>query len=154
MSDLRHQHANTRLYHANTGYPLTLTFLTYLEELEALWNNKKLDLAASSALLAAIVSGDPLAMKSAVEDAKDLIRRGAPLLATLEMPLHVAVRGGHLDALKALLSAGAPLEAKDGNGRTALQVNDQWHVISVYGLFRLHYILMSANPYGIGISYI
>lgn len=92
-------------------------------DLEALWNSSKADLAAGNALLAAIASeNDAPALLSAVESAKALIRRGAPLLGTSEMPLHAAVRAGRLDALRALLAAGAPLEAKDGNGRTALQV--------------------------------
>ena len=95
-------------------------------DLEALWNSSKADLAAGNALLAAIASeNDEAALLSAIEGARALIQRGAPLLGTSEMPLHAAVRAGRLVALRALLAAGAPLEAKDGNGRTALQVGGE-----------------------------
>lgn len=38
------------------------------------------------------------------------------------LPLHLAAAGGCVDVVQALLAAGAPLEAKDGKGLTALQV--------------------------------
>jgi len=38
------------------------------------------------------------------------------------LPLHLAAAGGHLDVVRALLAAGAPLEATEGKGQTALQV--------------------------------
>ncbi len=38
------------------------------------------------------------------------------------LPLHLAAAGGCVDLVLALLAAGAPLEARDGKGLTALQV--------------------------------
>ena len=38
-------------------------------------------------------------------------------------PLHAAARGGSADAVKILLDAGADIEARDGNGWTALRVS-------------------------------
>jgi ankyrin repeat protein len=40
------------------------------------------------------------------------------------LPLHLAAAGGWVDVVQALLAAGAPLEAKDGKGLTALQVGE------------------------------
>ncbi|MCH7911223.1 MAG: ankyrin repeat domain-containing protein, partial [Candidatus Hydrogenedentes bacterium] len=37
-------------------------------------------------------------------------------------PLHFAASRGHVDVVEALLGAGADAEARDGNGRTALDV--------------------------------
>ncbi len=42
--------------------------------------------------------------------------------ASGQPPLHVAARGGCVEALRALAAAGAELEAKDAHGRTALLV--------------------------------
>lgn len=38
------------------------------------------------------------------------------------MSLQVATQKGMVEAVRALVAAGAPLEAEDGQGRTALQV--------------------------------
>lgn len=39
------------------------------------------------------------------------------------LPLHLAAAGGCVGVVLALLAAGAPLEARDGKGLTALQVH-------------------------------
>ena len=39
-----------------------------------------------------------------------------------ETPLHVAVRRGHVAVVKLLLDRGAPIAAKDADGRTALRI--------------------------------
>ena len=43
-------------------------------------------------------------------------------LMTGSAPLHAAARGGSAEAVKAVLDAGADIEARDGNGWTALRV--------------------------------
>lgn len=46
------------------------------------------------------------------------------------LPLHLAAAGGYLEVVRALLAAGAPLEATDGKGQTALQVR---HTAETFG---------------------
>jgi hypothetical protein len=66
------------------------------------------------ALVQALVSAHPGLVPSGL---CDLSAGGA-------LPLHLAAAGGCVDVVHALLAAGAPLEAKDGKGLTALQVGD------------------------------
>jgi hypothetical protein len=46
------------------------------------------------------------------------------------LPLHLAAAGGCVDVVQVLLAAGAPLEAKDGKGQTALQVGSVPHCMT------------------------
>jgi ankyrin repeat protein len=59
-----------------------------------------------------LISAHPGLLQSAVHD---LSSGGA-------LPLQLAAAGGYVDVVQLLLTAGAPLEAKDGKGLTALQV--------------------------------
>ena len=52
----------------------------------------------------------------------ELVRSGVIDLMTGSGPLHAAARGGCAEAVKAVLDAGADIEARDGNGWTALRV--------------------------------
>lgn len=54
---------------------------------------------------------------------RDRIQQGVPDISTGELPLGVAARTGNALALRALLEAGAKVDAKDRNGKTALQMS-------------------------------
>lgn len=59
-----------------------------------------------------LISAHPGLLPSCVHD----------LSAGGALPLQLAAAGGYVDVVQLLLAAGAPLEAKDGKGLTALQV--------------------------------
>lgn len=59
-----------------------------------------------------LVAAHPQLLPSAVAD----------LSGGGSLPLHLAAASGCVATVQALLAAGAPLEAKDGKGQTALQV--------------------------------
>jgi hypothetical protein len=67
----------------------------------------------------------PHAPQALLQDAAHaaVLRSGEPdLSAGGALPLHLAATGGHAHALRLLLQAGAPLEGRDGRGRSALQL--------------------------------
>lgn len=61
-------------------------------------------------------------MQAAVDAAGAVVRDGVYDAETCRGVLHSAAGGGQIAALELLLAAGAPVDAKDGSGLTALQV--------------------------------
>ena len=113
---------------------LSLLSRVLAEELQALWLSKQGEYTAGTRLLAALMTGDAAAVQAAIVAAGDVIRRGVPILGTCELPLCRAARSGNVEALRALLAAGAPVDAKDSNGRTALQVRRDGITCRITGL--------------------
>jgi ankyrin repeat protein len=72
-----------------------------------------MDKRSALALLQELIAAHPQLLPTAV---RDLSAGGA-------LPLHLAAAGGCVDVVQVLLAAGAPVEAKDGKGLTALQVS-------------------------------
>ena len=60
--------------------------------------------------------------KEAIAANQEVVKAGVYELRNRLAPLHCAAAHGHAEALQALIDAGAPLEATDGFGNTALQV--------------------------------
>ena len=63
-----------------------------------------------------------LTAQEAIQKNPELVRSGKCEVASTLTPLNCAAAQGHVPCLEALLEAGAPLEAEDGFGQTALQV--------------------------------
>jgi ankyrin repeat protein len=61
-------------------------------------------------------------LQAVITEFPDLVSNGVIDLMTGSAPLHAAARGGSAEAVKAVLDAGADIEARDGNGWTALRV--------------------------------
>ena len=70
----------------------------------------------------ALVSRQMAHVQAAVDAAGEVVRAGVYDAETCRGVLHSAAGGGQIAALELLLAAGAPVDAKDGNGLTALQV--------------------------------
>ena len=71
----------------------------------------------------ALVSREIIHVQAAIDAAGAVVRDGVYDAETCRGVLHSAAGGGHVAALELLLAAGAPVDAKDGNGLTALQVD-------------------------------
>lgn len=68
---------------------------------------------ASTPLSDAVARGDLAAVAAALGDPNEVTRDGTPLL-------HRAIRAGHLDVVRLLLSRGAQVDRRDVHGATAL----------------------------------
>ena len=64
-----------------------------------------------------------MSAQAVISECPELVRSGVFDLMTGLAPIHAAARGGNPDAVKAVLKAGADIEARDGNGWTALRVS-------------------------------
>lgn len=72
---------------------------------------------------AALVRRESIHVQAAIDAAGAVVRDGVYDAETCRGVLHSAAGGGQIAALELLLAAGAPVDAKDGNGLTALQVD-------------------------------
>ncbi|GAX81037.1 hypothetical protein CEUSTIGMA_g8472.t1 [Chlamydomonas eustigma] len=94
------------------------------DAVQTLWDSKRSEVEAGQRLISCLSTNeDEGTLQASVLAAKEYVRSGKPFLATGELPLCIAVRSGKLTAVRALLAAGAPVDARDSNGRTALQIS-------------------------------
>ena len=63
-------------------------------------------------------------MQAAVEENSAVVKKGSCDVQKTA-PLHLAASRGDVSALEILLDAGAPINATDGNGFSALEVDSQ-----------------------------
>ena len=63
-----------------------------------------------------------LVVQAVITEFPDLVNNGVIDLLTGSAPLHAAARGGSAEVVKAVLDAGADIEARDGNGWNALRL--------------------------------
>lgn len=75
-----------------------------------------------TSILEAVQSKDLVAVKAAAAEHASALTAGAYEYDSKHAPLHLATSLGLTDIMEALLAAGAPVEALDGFGNTALQV--------------------------------
>ncbi|GAX86046.1 hypothetical protein CEUSTIGMA_g13461.t1 [Chlamydomonas eustigma] len=111
------------------------------DAVQTLWDSKRSEVEAGQRLISCLSTDEDegtlqvmsidtevsicytVVSSASVLAAKECVRSGKPFLATGELPLCTAVRSGKLTAVRALLAAGAPVDARDSNGRTALQIS-------------------------------
>ncbi|KAK9904970.1 hypothetical protein WJX75_006675 [Coccomyxa subellipsoidea] len=96
-------------------------------QLEQLWNEGSAQQKLIIKLCEATVEGDTAALKDmlAMDEVLATVRSGKYDLLSGKGVLHCAAREGRLEVLEMLIEAGAPIDAHDGNGLTALQVSRQ-----------------------------
>ena len=87
--------------------------------------------------------------QEAIAAAPEVVGRGACNVHK-RAPLHVAASLGRLEAMEALLQAGAPVNATDGHGMTALQVGTAcaqgFFIFPFLGLPKITIFLIFGNP--------
>ena len=80
------------------------------------------DQHALEKVLSAVEAADSSTLKEALPAAQRALSSGAPVRGASVLPLQAAAAKGYIDIVTMLVDAGAPLEATDGKGMTALQV--------------------------------
>ena len=90
--------------------------------LRALWDAKGPEQTALKALMAAITARDMPSVVGVLAAHPGLLSGGVADVVSGELPLHAAARANHAGLVRLLVAGGAPLEAKNRGGRTALQV--------------------------------
>ncbi|KAG1653204.1 hypothetical protein FOA52_010288 [Chlamydomonas sp. UWO 241] len=96
---------------------------TLSDELRALSSGSQAQVDAGRAVIAAMSLQDASEMQAVFQAHSDFVSRGMVDLGSGELPLCLAARTGNAAAAAALLAAGAPVDARNGIGKTALQVS-------------------------------
>jgi len=90
--------------------------------LAELWARKWPSQEAAQALCSAVASKDVHKVQAAIEAHPEAVRDAATDERSGISPLHLAAGDGMIEALEALIAAGAPVNACDGGGQTALEI--------------------------------
>lgn len=69
------------------------------------------------------------AKQAAIREGQDAVTSGALDVTNGVGPLHMAAANGHAALVDLLLQAGAPIDAPDGDGATAVQVTSHSSVL-------------------------
>lgn len=72
--------------------------------------------------------------QAAIRDGQDAVAAGAWDVTNGVGPLHLAATKGHTELVEQLLQGGAPVDAPDGDGATALQVQNGPCSVQAIGL--------------------
>lgn len=75
-------------------------------------------------ILDSIDAADSVLLKQLVSAFSGVVQSGSVHLDSGRLPLQLAAQKGSIEMCRELLSAGAPLEKRDGHGLTPLQVHD------------------------------